>query len=340
MGVRKGEKDPSHPFMKIVRILGVAIGLGIVAYLLQEVGWPSIRHSLGMLRWGYLPVLAYPISWMLLNTAGWRSAMHAQYQKLPLIHLARIRVAGETFNSLLPSGYVGGEPLKARLVSQDMPVAEAVSSVLIAKAAQSIGLVLFVGIGLTLGTRQGHVGATKSSTLISLLCLSIGIGLFTFLLTRRSFSRVGRWLHSVTKNAWLQKQEERLIALDNSIGAFYREGKTQFLKSVVWHCAGWLAGALEVALIFFLLGHPINWQAAWFIGAMAQLASVIGLLVPAGVGLYEGGHYMAASMLGLPPALGLSVSLIRRVREVFWDGFGLYFFWKLSATLGKKRLEP
>ena len=68
---------------------------------------------------------------------------------------------------------------------------------------------------------------------------------------------------------------------------------------------------------------------------MAQLGAMIRRAVhaPGGVGLYEGGHYMAASLLGLPPALGLSVSLIRRVRELFWDlrrpGF---LFWKLSRS--------
>ncbi len=320
-------------------MLGVLTGLGIAAYLLHQVGWTSIKHSLGLLRWGYFPILIYPLSWILLNTAGWRSAMHAQYARTSLWRLARIRVAGETFNSLLPSGYVGGEPLKARLLAREMPFAEATSSVLIAKAAQSIGLVFFVGIGLTLGTRHGHAGATQGSTLISLAVLSLGIGTFVLLLTRRTFSRVGRWLHRVTKHPWLLKQEGRLVALDDSIGTFYREGKLRFLKSVLWHLGGWLSGAMEVALIFFLMGKPVSWESAWFIGAMAQLAAIIGLLVPAGVGLYEGGHYMAASILGIPPALGLSVSLIRRVREIFWDACGLYFFWKLSGTLEKKRIE-
>src|SRR5581483_2075979 len=113
-------------------------------------------------------------------------------------------------------------------------------------------------------------------------------------------------------------------------GAFYREGKKRFFWSVAFHTAGWLAGALEVALIFFMLGHPVSWHEAWFIGAMAQLAAVIGLFVPAGVGLYEGGHYLAASLLGISPVLGVSVALIRRVREIFWDLVGLILFWKLS----------
>jgi uncharacterized protein (TIRG00374 family) len=324
-------------FMTFIRIVGVLIGALIVAFLIKEVGWINIRHSLGMLGWGYTIVLAYPLSWILLNTAGWRMALHKQFARLRLIKLAQIRLAGETFNSMLPSGYIGGEPLKARLLSRWIPLRESTSSVLIAKAAQSVGLVLFVGLGLIFGgNKKQNSILHHPATLISLLLLTAGIAIFTVLLTRRSFSRFGRWLHHLTGHPWLQKQEGKLVALDDSIGAFYREGKSRFLGSVFWHIAGWLAGALEVAVIFFLIGHRIHWREAWFIGAMAQLASVLGLFAPGGVGLYEGGHYLAASMLGLSPALGISVALIRRVREIFWNGVGLWFFWKLSKSMPAK----
>jgi len=321
-------------FMRIVRIAGVIIGAVIVTLVIREVGWANIRHSLGMLGWGYAVVLAYPLSWILLNTAGWRMALHEQYAGLRLFKLAQIRLAGETFNSMLPSGYIGGEPLKAKLLSRWIPMHESASSILIAKAAQSIGLVLFVGLGLTVGGNKKRYSIWHHpATLLSLVLLTAGIAIFTVLLTRRSFSRFGRWLHGLTGHPWLRKQEVKLTALDDSIGAFYREGKSRFLGSVLWHIAGWVAGALEVAVIFFLIGHRITLREAWFIGAMAQLAAVVGLFAPAGVGMYEGGHYLAAAMLGLSPVLGVTVALIRRVREIFWDGVGLWLFWRLSKAM-------
>jgi glycosyltransferase 2 family protein len=329
-----GERHPDQGrFMRVIRILGVVIGVVIVAVLIREVGWANIQHTLGMLGWGYAIVLTYPISWILLNTTGWRMALHAQYARIPIVQLAQIRLAGETFNSLLPSGYVGGEPLKAKLLSRSIPTQEATSSVLIAKAAQSVGLVLFVSLGLTLGGNKSQTSMLHHpKTLWALAMLTIGIFLFTLLLTRRSFSRIGKWLHELTGHPWLQKQEGWLVSLDDSIGAFYREGKIRFLASVLWHGGGWIAGALEVAVIFYMIGHAVTLREAWFIGAMAQLAAVIGLFSPAGVGLYEGGHYLAASILGLPPALGVSVALIRRVRELFWDCVGLWLFWWSSKA--------
>lgn len=316
--------------MKILRIVGLLIGLSLAGYLLHEVGWAQIKQTFEWLGWGYPVVILYPVTWMLCNTAGWRSAIHAQYAKINLLAMMAIRITGEAFNSLLPSGYVGGEPLKAKLLSNRVPPAEAASSVLIAKAAQSVSLIFFIVLGLSLGGNGASAPLHRPSTLVSIGCLTVGIFIFTLLLTRRSFSRVGRWLHRLTGHPWLQKQDAKLVALDDSIGAFYRECKGRFFQSILWHGGGWLAGALEVAIICWFLGTPVTWRQAWFIGALAQLAAIVGLLIPAGIGLYEGGHYMAASILGLPPSLGLSVSLIRRMREIVWDTVGLYLFWKLS----------
>ncbi|HVO33042.1 MAG TPA: flippase-like domain-containing protein [Elusimicrobiota bacterium] len=311
--------------MKILRVLGLAVGIIVIFILVRRTGWPAIEQTLALLGWGYPIVLAYPLSWMLLNSAGWRCTLPPA-APVPFVRLVQIRLTGESFNSLLPSGYVGGEPVKAVLLSKRMPLSQAVSSVLIAKSAQSVALVVFVTLGLSAGSGPGPTPLLQPPTLVAVVILSLGIGIFTWLLASQSFSRLGRWLHRVTRIAWLQAQELKLISLDESLGSFYRGGKGRFAASAAWHLGGWLAGALEVAIIFTLLGHPVSLRQAWFIGAMAQLGSVVGLISPAGIGFYEGGHYLAAQLLGLPPVMGLSVSLIRRIREIFWDSIGLALF--------------
>ena len=322
--------------MKYLRYAGVVLGVTLVAVMLRQTGWTSIRHTLGLLGWGYAVVLAYPLTWIVLNAIGWRFACIPSI-KIPLWRLTAIRLAGETFNSLLPSGYVGGEPVKIDLFSRYTSVREATSSVLIGKSAQSIGLLFYIGLGLVLGI-PAHAGhGLKSKTWIALGLLTVGVGIFTVLLANQSFSRLGRALHRLTGLHWFQTQQSRLAALDDSLGTFYREYKGRFAASVGWHGAGWMAGMSELAVIAYLLGTPFSWRQAWFMGALAQLGSVIGLISPAGLGFYEGGHYMAAVLLGLPPSLGVSMSLIRRVREVFWDGVGLFFFWDYSRQTAKAK---
>jgi uncharacterized protein (TIRG00374 family) len=316
--------------MKILRYAGLAAGGLLVAVLIRQVGWTPIRETLSVLGWSYAIVLAYPMTWMGMNTLGWYYACHARVTGLGLWDWFAIRTAGETFNSLLPSGYVGGEPVKAQLLSAWMPLREAASSVLVAKSAQSIGLLFFIGLGLVVGLPVTSAFEHRAKVWVALAVLTAGVGLFTYLLGRQSFSRLARFLQGITKWDWLKAQEKRLEALDASLGQFYRECRGRFAVSIFWHGVGWIAGMFELVVIFRLMGHPVNWQQAWFMGALAQLGSVMGLISPGGLGFYEGGHYMAAVLLGLPPELGVSASLIRRVREIFWSGVGLFFFGKYS----------
>src|SRR5262249_42876451 len=90
-----GGSVPIHAFgltslVSLRRWVGVVIGLIIIAFLIREVGWTQLEHSLGMLGWGYAVVIIYPISWILLNTGGWRMALHAQFANIPLLRLAQI----------------------------------------------------------------------------------------------------------------------------------------------------------------------------------------------------------------------------------------------------------
>src|SRR5262245_39496545 len=88
------QHDHQGRFMRIIRIVGVVIGLVIVTVLIREVGWKEIKHSLGLLRWGYGAVILYPLTWMTLNTTGWRLALHKQFSKVPLWRMMQVRQAG------------------------------------------------------------------------------------------------------------------------------------------------------------------------------------------------------------------------------------------------------
>lgn len=324
-------------FMKPLRTVGILVGVSLLGYLVHQVGLSMIRQSLTWLGWGYVLVLLSPIAWDFVNTIGFQKALGRKAIKISFLRLAEIRIVGETFNALLPSGYIGGEPLKAKYLAADMPLRKATSSVLIAKVAQSVALVIYLLLGLTITRPWADSPLHSRATLVGLCLLALGIGLFTLFIASGSFSAWAAWLHRQTGHPWLKRQEQHLQDLDHSLREFFQHERKQFLKSLFWHSLGWVVSAMEVPLIFYLMGHPITWKQGWFIAAMAQLGSSVAFAIPDGVGFFEGGHYLAATMLGLPPFLGLSVGLIRRVRELFSHAIGLSCFWHLSKDQPKDK---
>jgi hypothetical protein len=73
---------------------------------------------------------------------------------------------------------------------------------------------------------------------------------------------------------------------------------------------------------------------AVIIEALAQPTRLLGLVVPATLGVQEAGGMLIFGLLGLRPELGLALMLLKRVREIGFSALGL-------ALLAKVRLaEP
>jgi len=79
--------------MKYLRYAGIVLGVALAAVMLRQAGWTSIRHTLGLLGWGYAIVLAYPLTWIFLSTIGWRFACIPNIN-ISLWELTAIRLAG------------------------------------------------------------------------------------------------------------------------------------------------------------------------------------------------------------------------------------------------------
>jgi uncharacterized membrane protein YbhN (UPF0104 family) len=54
------------------------------------------------------------------------------------------------------------------------------------------------------------------------------------------------------------------------------------------------------------------------------------LPMPAGLGMLEAGQVLAMGLIGVNPALGVSLSLLIRIRDVIFGGLGLWLGGVLS----------
>ena len=118
--------------------------------------------------------------------------------------------------------------------------------------------------------------------------------------------------------------------MDGCLSDFYRQHKSRFLASTFWHLIGMILGAVELLVIARFLWLSLDVRGALIMEAIATLAAASGFLIPGSLGAFEFGHYMAASMLGLPPAAGVLISLVRRFRELFWLFAGLLLLHRLQ----------
>ena len=93
-------------------------------------------------------------------------------------------------------------------------------------------------------------------------------------------------------------------------------------------------GAAEIYLILHRVGGAVDWQTAVSLETGSVLIDGILFFVPAKAGTQEGGKVLLFAALGLNPARGLTLGIVRRIRELAYAGLGLVVLGWMSVRAG------
>jgi uncharacterized protein (TIRG00374 family) len=306
--------------------ISLLAGLGLFFYLLHRVGLGVIGRNLAQIGWGFMYVLALEAVVLAVNTMAWRSTL-THPDRVPGLALGAMRLAGDGVNALAPAAVVGGELLRARLLSRWLPPAEALASVALAAMTQFFGQALFVGLG-SLGTEGRGLQP-------ALRILGAGIGVFLLLfagiiarmtgargkrgrLVRDGLDRaIGRLLSRLAAGRELWRD------LKLSVCIAMRDRPRALVLSTALFAFGWSLGVGEVLIVLKLLGSPVPLHTGLSIAVLSVLVEGALFFVPGRLGLQEGGLYAIFLVLGLDPARGLSLGIVRRLRELVSGACGL-----------------
>lgn len=314
--------------MRRLSIVFALVGLGLLAWLVVRAGPERIWEHVAAIGWAVLALVPLSLLWLGPNTLGWAYAIPPGGEPVPLLQLFAIRLTGEAVNGVLPSGYLGGEPVKAALITPWMGFAAATSSIVVAKTAQTLALLIYALLGTALATWRTEVPAALGPAAVGVpILLALGVLVFGAGSASGLLGRFARWGRTRwADKTWLARLLARAQEVDDVLAAFYRRHKGRFALSTMAHLCAWLAGTLEVWVIVYWMGYTARLLDALVIAAFATMVKVGAFFIPASIGAYEAGTMLAARMTGLPTEAGLTIALVRRMREVIWIAVGLVLF--------------
>ncbi|CAA7620621.1 conserved membrane hypothetical protein [Candidatus Terasakiella magnetica] len=130
------------------------------------------------------------------------------------------------------------------------------------------------------------------------------------------------------------EQETGVLA---SIHELY-EKKSRVVASVIWHTLAWVAGGLEAWIALYLLGHPLSVADILAMESIIFAIRSIAFVVPAAIGLQEGGYMIVGAILGLSTEVALALSLLKRGRELLL-GIGALLAWHFVEGGAAKRRQ-
>jgi len=311
--------------MKITVSFALLAGLALLTILIAWQGFGEVAGTLTTAGPGLLVVTAFHLIPMLANTVAWR-CLFQPADRLSGSKLLIARWVGESVNSLLPVAQVGGELAKARwIMPHGIAGRIAGASVVVDLTITVLTQIIFTIIGLTLlilrlGRDDIIIPVITGTAIISLLLAAFYIaqrkGMFekaAYLIERIAGGR--EWL-SLSGGA---------ATLDQAIHAMYRH-RGQLAAASAWRLLGWMMGTGEVWLMMYFLGFPVSIMDALLLESLGQAIRAAGFIIPASLGIQEGGFLLLGAALGIPPHTALALSLGKRVRELLLGFPGLAFW--------------
>jgi putative membrane protein len=312
-----------------------------IAVLVSQ-GLPAVLSALAAAGWGLVLVALFHLLPLVLDAAAIRVLFRPDATPTAMRDALLTRWAGESANSFLPAGQLGGPVLMARLLAhQGMAMQDAAAAITVSTTLQTVAQIVFALFGVVLlGARAGHIPeqALRVSALVASGFLAVQIGGFYLLQRRGFFSKLIRAVNRFAGQRDWSRWVSRAEAIDLSIQGIYgRAGgvAASFLLSLL----GWLVGTGEVYLILQLLGHPASWLESLLLESLGQAIRGAAFAVPGALGVQEGGYLLLAPLAGLPQDTALALSLAKRAREILLGLPGLLYL-HFSERAGAAATRP
>ena len=313
--------------MRRLNLILLAVAFIVLLLMLRRIDWHSLISA--FLQGGrYLPLLLIPFALTsYLWALSWRLLLINDGGRPTIWRLFFMRLAGESLNQLTPTASFGGEPFKAeRLHAEGVAWPEATASLVIQKALMVLSLVLYIVACLALlpMVLPDIPPGLALSCWLGTLFLAGGGGFFMVLQRRNPCMSTLKLLQRIgICPAALLANEERLASLDDFLARFYRDRPGAVLKALLLFFLGWAVHAVEVYMIFWILGHPISFGLAFCLDGLSQLIAGLGFMIPASLGVQDGGNILLSLGFNLGATLGAGFSILRRFREACWLLLGL-----------------
>jgi glycosyltransferase 2 family protein len=248
---------------------------------------------------------------------------------VPLAIVFAARQLRDSSSDVLPITQVGGVAFAARaFVLAGLGPLEASACVIADLTTETFaqGLYVLVGVAASLSLlhRSKLLAPWTGAMLGGALFLSIASLLFAVLQLNGSrwAEKIGGKLFSSTTGP-----AQNFSA---AVHAIYRH-RTRVALSILLQFAGWIASGLWLWVVLAVMDLKPDLWSAIAIQALVEGLRSATVFIPAAIGIQEAGYAAVAPVFGLPPEIGLAVSLLRRARDIM-VAVPVLLIWQLIET--------
>jgi putative membrane protein len=303
-------------------ILGLLLGTLLVGWF----GFDRVIQGVMSAGWeGFGLIVAWQLLLFIVLGAAWDAIIPRQYARRPWVFLWG-RMVRDASANCLPFSQVGGFVFGARAVTlHGMTWSLATASTVVDVTAEFLAQLAFTAIGLVILLARAPHSALA-------IPIEIGLGLavlagVAFIWLQQGaaplFAKLGRRI----AGRWFDDAQDRVQVLQAELGLIYGH-TTRLAVGFALHLVGWIGTGVAGWIAYRLLGAPIDLDAALAVEALLSALAAMAFLVPVNAGVQEAGYAGLGAIFGVPAELSLSVSLLRRARDLV-VGVPILLIWQI-----------
>jgi hypothetical protein len=320
----------------VITIAAALGGLILFAWAVRRAGVSEIIDGIQRVGWGLIPILAIAGLRFVARAEAWRLCAPRD-RRLTRRQAFTAFLAGDAMGNVTPFGLLASEPTKVFLTRQHLATRDSVSSLAvdnllytgsIVAVVAIAGAVMLATVPLPVEWREWGVAA--------LAILLVGTVVAVRVVRKRS------GIGGLFPVAW----RARVATLRESIWDFTAGHPLRLWRvlglDVVFHGLAVLEAYLTLR---WLLGSASpTLREAFLFEALNRVVTVAFKFVPFRVGVDEASSGALAPLLRLDPVVGVSLAVVRKVRNLFWAAVGMGLIAVLHAravpATGRRGSEP
>lgn len=324
--------------------LALAVGIGLLVFLIWKVGYQSLLESITKVGWGFVPIVALNLLRHFFRAASMYLAVDKERRTFKYRSALAARFGGEAVTFFTFTGPFLGDATKAVLLKKNLPLTYGASAIIIDNILYYVSVLLVIVAGVAaLVVAYGANDAATGNVL--LLIVVFGILLFAGLVAAIKYritpvsSAIG-WLakRNLVPGFFVRKREN-ILDVERIVFQFYHDRRADFFKIFGMAMGVHIVSVAEVFLALRFLGFDPYISTAFIIESLTKVINAAFSFIPGTIGVYEGGNGLILTTLGYTTAVGVALALVRRGAILFSTVIGLIVLLWRTAAHGAQQIK-
>ena len=311
--------------------MGVAL---LVVTVQRAGGWSAIVQGAAGVEWWFIAVVALGAFRMVCRTRAWLVA--ADDPQLRFGDAFNAWIVSDAMGNLTPLGVLASEPTKILMTRGKVSTVTSIASVTIENAFYTASVLIVLLSGTWLFLQRAAVPPELEHISELIIVVAAVIAIVAVWTARKRPAVISRLAPLVTKLAGKSDAPAGAIReVEARIYAVPQWPIVRIAHVALWEVAFHVAAVAEVWIVLRLLVPDITIAEAFLLESAGRFVTVAFKFVPYRLGIDEAGSGAVAAVLGMPPAVGVTLAMVRRIRIIVLNAVGLIVLVKGNARHGR-----